>query len=280
MDSHKTRVVSVHPSLSPSLAASNAPRPAPSSPASPADKAEGEQTAEAGQDGLEAVGGHVDPLKPVVTPMLQQKMKPPSAPRGSIGTGLFIASGQRKSPNLVGSFSSTTALNQAGPLEQAHLVLIVLCLAFANITQALGELAIVFPVSGGWGNLAIRFVDRSFGAAVTYNYAALWCVVLPLELTAAAIAVQYWEAAAREPVTVWITWASLLKLGVVVVFIVIGIVLNCGGGKNEYSTYVGGRYWRDPGPLADGFHGVAAVFVTAAFSFGEFSRFSLASMSV
>ncbi|GEM10034.1 APC amino acid permease [Rhodotorula toruloides] len=133
----------------------------------------------------------------------------------------------------------------------------------------MGELAIVFPVSGGWGNLAIRFVDRSFGAAVTYNYAALWCVVLPLELTAAAIAVQYWEAAAREPVTVWITWASLLKLGVVVVFIVIGIVLNCGGGKNEYSTYVGGRYWRDPGPLADGFHGVAAVFVTAAFSFGD-----------
>jgi len=30
---------------------------------------------------------------------------------------------------------------------------------------------------------------------------------------------------------------------------------------------VGGRYWRDPGPLANGFKGICAVFVTAAFSF-------------
>lgn len=64
----------------------------------------------------------------------------------------------------------------------------------------------------------MRFVDRSFGAAVSYNYAALWCVVLPLELTAAAIAVQYWEAAAKVPVAVWIT-----------VFYVAIIILNVFG---------------------------------------------------
>ncbi|BGO91883.1 hypothetical protein NBRC10512_007674 [Rhodotorula toruloides] len=306
MDAPKSPTVEIHPSLSPSLAASNAPRP---SSASPSEKPQGggggdeppqEQEwydpskeswatrlgvnwesfkrAPGATAGLEAVGGHVDPLKPVENPMLQQRMKPRHlqmiAVGGSIGTGLFIASGQ--------------ALKQAGPLG-VLIAWVIVGVMLLNITQALGELAIVFPVSGGWSVLAVRFVDRSFGAAVSYNYAALWCVVLPLELTAAAIAVQYWEAAAKVPVAVWITvfyvaiiilnvfgtlgyaeeefWASLLKLGVVVVFIVIGIVLNCGGGKNEYSTYVGGRYWRDPGPLADGFHGVAAVFVTAAFSF-------------
>ena len=59
----------------------------------------------------------------------------------------------------------------------------------------------------------------------------------------------------------------MYKLIVVIVFIIIGIVLNCGGGDGEYSTYVGGRYWRDPGAFANGFKGVCSVFVTAAFSF-------------
>lgn len=64
-------------------------------------------------------------------------------------------------------------------------------------------------------------------------------------------------------------WGSCLKLIVVVIFIIVGIVLNCGGGPadGEFSEYVGGRYWRDPGAFANGFKGVCAVFVTAAFSF-------------
>jgi len=62
-------------------------------------------------------------------------------------------------------------------------------------------------------------------------------------------------------------WSSCLKLAVVVIFIIIGIVLNVGGGKGEFSSYVGGRYWQDPGAFANGFKGVCAVFVTAAFSF-------------
>lgn len=114
-------------------------------------------------------------------------------------------------------------------------------------------------------------------------------VRLQLEITAAGITVQYWDGAARVNIAVWITvfwllfilvnvfgtlgyaeeefWASLFKLAVVIVFIIIGIVLNCGGGDGEYSTYVGGRYWRDPGAFANGFKGVCSVFVTAAFSF-------------
>ncbi|CEQ40628.1 SPOSA6832_02272 [Sporobolomyces salmonicolor] len=63
-------------------------------------------------------------------------------------------------------------------------------------------------------------------------------------------------------------WSSILKLAAVIIFIIIGIVLNCGGGsQGEYTEYIGGRYWRDPGALANGFKGICAVFVTAAFSF-------------
>ena len=66
-------------------------------------------------------------------------------------------------------------------------------------------------------------------------------------------------------------WSSCLKLFVVVMFIFIGIVCICGGGPKggEYDHYVGGTFWRDPGPFAAGFKGICAVFVTAAFSFGK-----------
>lgn len=80
-------------------------------------------------------------------------------------------------------------------------------------------------------------------------------------------------------------WSSCLKLFVVIVFIFVGMrvhiqlllasthpclsVCICGGGPSsgEYSSYVGGHNWRDPGAFANGFKGVCAVFVTAAFSF-------------
>jgi amino acid transporter len=64
-------------------------------------------------------------------------------------------------------------------------------------------------------------------------------------------------------------WSSCLKLTVVVIFVFMGIICICGGGPKggEYSTYVGGRYWSNPGLFANGFKGVCSVFVTAAFSF-------------
>jgi yeast amino acid transporter len=55
----------------------------------------------------------------------------------------------------------------------------------------------------------------------------------------------------------------------VVIFILVGIVCIAGGGpaSGEYGTYQGGKLFHDPGSLANGFKGVCAVFVTAAFSF-------------
>ncbi|GAA6053852.1 hypothetical protein JCM3770_004749 [Rhodotorula araucariae] len=228
--------------------------------------------------GLSVEGGMVDPLKAHDNPLLQQKMKPRHlqmiAVGGSIGTGLFIGSGQ--------------ALRNGGPLG-ILIAWLIIGVMLINVTQALGEMCILYPVSGGFYTLAVRFLDPGFGMALGWNYWAQWAVVLPLEITAAGITVQYWEKAQSVPIAAWITifwiaiiavnvfgtlgyaeeefWSSCLKLAVVLIFIVIGIVLNCGGGKNEYAEYVGGRYWKSPGALANGFKGICAVFVTAAFSF-------------
>lgn len=129
-----------------------------------------------------------------------------------------------------------------------------------------------------------------------WNYVMQWAIVVPLELTVAGITVNFWQV--DVSIAVWITvflvaiiivnifgvlgygeeefWSSLLKLATIVIFIIIGIILVCGGGPNvpgadpyygKFDEYWGGRTWADPGPFNNGFKGVCTVFVTAAFSF-------------
>jgi amino acid transporter len=64
-------------------------------------------------------------------------------------------------------------------------------------------------------------------------------------------------------------WASCLKLGAVIVFMIIALVLVLGGGPegSRYDEYSGAKLWYDPGAFANGFRGFCSVFVTAAFSF-------------
>ena len=52
-------------------------------------------------------------------------------------------------------------------------------------------------------------------------------------------------------------------------FLFLGLVLVCGGGpeNGEFNHYIGGKYWHEPGAFNNGFKGVCAVFVTAAFAF-------------
>jgi hypothetical protein len=60
-------------------------------------------------------------------------------------------------------------------------------------------------------------------------------------------------------------WLSSLKVATVVIFILVGIVVNCGGNVNH--EYIGGKYWNIPGaPFVGGFGGFARVFVTASFA--------------
>lgn len=146
---------------------------------------------------------------------------------GSIGTGLFIGSG--------------SALRTGGP---AGVIIGWLIMGFMliNVTQAIGEMAIMYPVSGGFYTLAYRFLDESWAFAMGWNYFLQWAVVLPLEITAAAITVQYWTTEVN--IAIWITvffiaiiivnifgtlgyaeeefWSSCLKLLVTLMFIVAG----------------------------------------------------------
>ncbi|KAL0570909.1 Amino-acid permease inda1 [Marasmius crinis-equi] len=214
-------------------------------------------------------------------PLLQQKMKRRHVAMmgvgGSIGTGLFVGSGQ--------------ALHNGGPagLIIAWILIGCMLISVTQIGQALGEMAIVYPVSGGFYTLANRFLDPGFAFAMGWNYVLLWIVTVPLEITVAATTVQYWGDSVPTAGLITIFWVALiiislfgtlgyaeeefwgacLKLLIVVMFVIIGIVCLCGGGPSggDFDHYVGGLHWQNPGAFAHGFHGVCTVFVTAAFAF-------------
>jgi len=50
-----------------------------------------------------------------------------------------------------------------------------------------------------------ELVLTPFVVRAGWNYFAQWAVVLPLEITAAGITVQYWEGAQQVPIAAWIT---------------------------------------------------------------------------
>jgi amino acid permease len=97
---------------------------------------------------------------------------------GSIGAGFFVGSGK--------------ALSGGGPGSVLIDFFIIGFMMF-NTVYALGELAVMYPVSGGFYTYSTRFIDPSWGFAMGWNYCLQWAVVLPLELTVCGITVQYWN---------------------------------------------------------------------------------------
>merc|ERR1712093_295676 len=193
---------------------------------------------------------------------------------GSIGAGLFVGTG--------------SALRRGRP---ASLLLDygIIGIMIFNVVFALGELCIMYPISGGFYTFSTRFIDPSWGFAMGWNYVFQWAIVLPLEITVASFTISFWTT--NVHVAVWISmflaiiiiinvfgvlgygeeefWSSALKLSAIVIFMIIGLVLALGGGPSDgiYDSYWGARLWYDPGAFRNGFKGFCSVFVTAAFAF-------------
>ncbi|KAL2710768.1 General amino-acid permease GAP1 [Kluyveromyces marxianus] len=169
---------------------------------------------------------------------------------GAIGTGLFVGSG--KALATAGLAGILIGWGLTGTM--------IYCMV-----MAMGEMAVAYPIAGGFTTYASRFVDESFGFALNTNYMLQYLVVLPLEIVVASITVEYWQTPDRY------------KSGFVALFYVVIVIINFFGvkgyGEAEFLfsfikvITIGGRYWHNPGAFANGFKGVCSVFVTAAFSF-------------
>ncbi|KAK7951890.1 amino acid permease [Apiospora aurea] len=188
----------------------------------------------------------------------------------AIGTGLFVASGR------------SLAVGGPGSLLLAYLF--VGTMLYFTV-QALGELAVAFPVAGSFSAYSTRFIDPSWGFAMGWNYALQWLVVLPLEIIAASITISFWNPNIDRAIFVSIFLViivfinlfgvkgygeaefifAIIKVIAVIGFILLGIVLNIGGTPN--GGYIGVLYWHSPGAFHNGFKGLCTVFVQAAFAF-------------
>lgn len=152
--------------------------------------------------------------------------------------------------------------------------------------QALAELAVLYPVNGAFYTYVVRFVDPSWGFAMGWDYAISWLTILPFELVAASITISYWRDDLNMGIWVAVFLVvlcciqifgvrgygevefvlSMIKIAACTGFIILGIVINCGGVGDR--GYLGARYWHDPGAFKNGFNGFCSVFVVAAFAFG------------
>ena len=61
---------------------------------------------------------------------------------------------------------------------------------------------------------------------------------------------------------------GLIKVIAIIGFIILGVIIDCGGVPTDTRGYIGAHYWHDPGAFRNGFKGFCAVFVTASFAFG------------
>ncbi|EHP2922275.1 TPA: amino acid permease [Listeria monocytogenes] len=189
---------------------------------------------------------------------------------GSIGTGLFLASGN--------------AIYTAGP-GGALVAYVAIGIMVYFLMTSLGEMATYMPVSGSFSTYASRFVDPAFGFALGWNYWFNWAITLAVDISTAAIIVQFWLP--NTPAWLWSAiflilifglnalsvkaygeseyWFSIIKVATVIIFLIVGvltIVGILGGEVIGFSNFTAGD-----APFKGGFFAILGTFLIAGFSF-------------
>ena len=189
---------------------------------------------------------------------------------GSIGTGLFVASG--------------SAISTAGP-GGALVAYIGIGLMVYFLMTSLGEMATYLPVTGSFATYSRRFVDPALGFAMGWNYWFNWAITLAVDISTAAIVLRYWF----PHVPSWVFslgaliiiflinalsvasfgeteyWMSLIKVVTVLIFLVVGF-LTIVGIMGGHATYLENFAYRKA-PFVGGVPSILTVFVVAGFSF-------------
>ncbi len=186
---------------------------------------------------------------------------------GSIGTSLFVGSGQ--------------ALATGGP----GFLLICYCLISLmvySIVTAMVEVSTYLPVSGSsMSYYANRIISPSIGFALGWLYFYSFGIIVAYEITAAAIIIDYWPN--NIPTAVWITimvvvivglnfspvavyaesefWFAGIKVIMIIGLLILSLVLMLGGGPTH--DRLGFRFWQDPGAFQPLLVGGSGGYITS-----------------
>ncbi|KAL4915582.1 amino acid permease/ SLC12A domain-containing protein [Aspergillus aurantiobrunneus] len=198
---------------------------------------------------------------------------------GTIGTGLFISSG--------------SAISTAGPVG-ALIAYVFIGTIVLSVISALGEIATYLPIPGAFTSYATRLIDPSLGFAMGWIYWFSWAITFALELTATGLIIQFWDQDLNIAIFIgvfWVVitlfnllpvsffgelefWFSSIKVLTVIGFMIFGICINAGAGREGY---LGFHYWVHPGPFVAysgvspdstaKFVGFWAVLIQAGFAY-------------
>ncbi|GAB1198680.1 hypothetical protein APSETT444_008008 [Aspergillus pseudonomiae] len=172
---------------------------------------------------------------------------------GTIGTGLFVGSGQ--------------ALVIGGPLSLLLGYTFISALIYAIVT-GIAEVGAYMPVHGGTMSYhGFRYVSRSLGFAMGYLYWYSLAILAAYEIVAASMVIEYWPTSVH--IAVWITimlvvivalnflpvgaygesefWFAGIKIITLIGLLLLSFILFWGGGPNRQR--LGFHYWKDPGVM-------------------------------
>lgn len=189
---------------------------------------------------------------------------------GTIGTGLFLASGG--------------AIHNAGPGGVLVSYIAIGIMVYFLMTS-LAEMATYMPVAGSFSTYATKFVDPALGFALGWNYWYNWAITIAAELAAVTMIMKFWL-----PETSSILWSglflaiifllnylsvkgfgeseywfSLIKVVTVIVFLIAGFLMIfgiIGGEAVGFKNFTIGD-----APFHGGFMTTLGIFMAAGFSF-------------
>ena len=189
---------------------------------------------------------------------------------GSIGTGLFVASG--------------SAISTAGPGGALAAYLGIGIMVYFLMTS-LGEMATYLPITGSFAEYSKRFVDPALGFAMGWNYWFNWAITLAVDLSTAALVLKFWFPhvpgwlfSLAALVIIFLInalsvksfgeaeyWMALIKVITVIVFLIVGLLTIIGilGGHAVFLE----NFAYKKAPFVGGIPTVLSVFVVAGFSF-------------
>lgn len=186
---------------------------------------------------------------------------------GSIGTGIFLASGY--------------SIFIGGPGGALFAYMLMAVIVYFLMTS-LGEMSTFKPSSGSFCDYSSQYVGKSFGFAMSYNYWLNWAITIAAEISAASLVMSYWFPHLNPIyfslaffIMIFIAnlfsvkvygeieyWLSFLKVGVIIVFIVLGVF------SIYHEPQFGIKNWVvEDAPFHSGWYGFIAVFLFAGFSF-------------
>lgn len=190
---------------------------------------------------------------------------------GSIGTGLFIASG--------------SAITSAGP-GGALVAYSIMGIMVYFLMTSLAEMATYIPLTGSFAAYASKFVSPALGFALGWNYWFNCAITVPVEATTVGMVMNFWF----PHVPAWIFsavtfllifvinylsvrsygetefWLALIKVVTVVIFLIVGVLVILGimGGKGPVDLE---NFTYKKAPFVHGISGIVNVFLVAGFSF-------------